>query len=108
MGVNRWNAVQKVTYFLKKSKVGKNEECTGFYQSNRKTVGPALILIEDHLIINFTKAIFSSIIIFTWHMILCRPSEAIISFINYFLHTTLTGIEMNLLPGHNWDCEKQF
>ena len=40
MGVNRLNAVQKATYFLKKSKVGKNEEktkrlnvletCTGF------------------------------------------------------------------------------
>ena len=28
MGVNRLNAVQKATYFLKKSKVGKNEECT--------------------------------------------------------------------------------
>ena len=28
MGVNRLNAVQKVKYFLKKSKVRKNEECT--------------------------------------------------------------------------------
>ena len=28
MGVNRLNAVQKATDFLKKSKVGKNEECT--------------------------------------------------------------------------------
>ena len=28
MGVNRLNAVQKATYFLKKSKVGKNEEFT--------------------------------------------------------------------------------
>ena len=28
MGVNRLNAVQKATYFLKKSKVGKNDECT--------------------------------------------------------------------------------
>ena len=28
MGVNRLNAVQKATYFFKKSKVGKNEECT--------------------------------------------------------------------------------
>ena len=28
MGVNRLNPVQKATYFLKKSKVGKNEECT--------------------------------------------------------------------------------
>ena len=28
MGVNRLNQVQKVTYFLKKSKVGKKEECT--------------------------------------------------------------------------------
>ena len=28
MGVNRLNAVQKATYFLQKSKVGKNEECT--------------------------------------------------------------------------------
>ena len=28
MRVNRWNPVQKATYFLKKSKVGKNEECT--------------------------------------------------------------------------------
>ena len=27
MGVNRLNAVHKATYFLKKSKVGKNEEC---------------------------------------------------------------------------------
>ena len=26
--VNRLNPVQKATYFLKKSKVGKNEECT--------------------------------------------------------------------------------
>ena len=28
MGVNRWHPVQKATYFLKKPKVGKNEECT--------------------------------------------------------------------------------
>ena len=28
LGVNRLNPVQKATYFLKKSKVGKNEECT--------------------------------------------------------------------------------
>ena len=28
MGVNRLNAVQKVSYLIKKSKVGKNEECT--------------------------------------------------------------------------------
>ena len=28
MGVNRLNPVQKATYVLKKSKVGKNEECT--------------------------------------------------------------------------------
>ena len=28
MGVNRLNPVQKETYFLKKSKVRKNEECT--------------------------------------------------------------------------------
>ena len=28
MEVNRLNPVQKATYFLKKSKVGKNEECT--------------------------------------------------------------------------------
>ena len=28
MGVNRLNPVQKATYFLQKSKVGKNEECT--------------------------------------------------------------------------------
>ena len=28
MGVNRLNPVQKATYFLKKSKVGKNDECT--------------------------------------------------------------------------------
>ena len=28
MGVNRLNAVQKATNFSKKSKVGKNEECT--------------------------------------------------------------------------------
>ena len=28
MGVNRLNPVQKATYFVKKSKVGKNEECT--------------------------------------------------------------------------------
>ena len=28
MGVNRLNPVQKATYFLKKSKVGKIEECT--------------------------------------------------------------------------------
>ena len=27
MGVNRLNAMQEATYFLKKSKVGKNEEC---------------------------------------------------------------------------------
>ena len=27
MGVNRLNLVQQATYFLKKSKVGKNEEC---------------------------------------------------------------------------------
>ena len=27
-GVNRLNPVQKATYFFKKSKVGKNEECT--------------------------------------------------------------------------------
>ena len=27
MGVNRLNAVQEATYFFKKSKVGKNEEC---------------------------------------------------------------------------------
>ena len=28
MGVNRLNPVQKATYFFKKPKVGKNEECT--------------------------------------------------------------------------------
>ena len=28
MGVNRLNPVQKATYFLKKSKMVKNEECT--------------------------------------------------------------------------------
>ena len=28
MGVNRLNPVQKPTYLKKKSKVGKNEECT--------------------------------------------------------------------------------
>ena len=28
MGVNRLNPVQKTTYLKKKSKVGKNEECT--------------------------------------------------------------------------------
>ena len=28
MGVNRLNPVQKATYFLEKSKVGKNEVCT--------------------------------------------------------------------------------
>ena len=28
MGDNRLNPVQKATYFLKNSKVGKNEECT--------------------------------------------------------------------------------
>ena len=28
MRVNRLNAVQKATYFLKKSKAAKNEECT--------------------------------------------------------------------------------
>ena len=28
MGFNGLNPVQKSTYFLKKSKVGKNEECT--------------------------------------------------------------------------------
>ena len=28
MGVNRLNPVQKATYFKKKSKVRKNEECT--------------------------------------------------------------------------------
>ena len=28
MGVNRLNPVQKETYFFKKSKVRKNEECT--------------------------------------------------------------------------------
>ena len=28
MGVNRLNPVQKAAYFLKKSKVGKDEECT--------------------------------------------------------------------------------
>ena len=28
MGVNRLNALEKPTYFFKKSKVGKNEECT--------------------------------------------------------------------------------
>ena len=28
MGVNRLNPVQKAIYFLKKSKVGENEECT--------------------------------------------------------------------------------
>ena len=28
MGVNRLNPVQKATYFLKKIKSGKNEECT--------------------------------------------------------------------------------
>ena len=28
MGVNRLNPVQKATYLTKKSKVGKNEECT--------------------------------------------------------------------------------
>ena len=27
MGVNRLNLMRKATYFLKKSKVGKNEEC---------------------------------------------------------------------------------
>ena len=28
MGVNRLNAVRKASYSIKKSKVGKNEECT--------------------------------------------------------------------------------
>ena len=28
MGLNRLNKMQKGTYFLKKSKAGKNEECT--------------------------------------------------------------------------------
>ena len=28
MGVKRLNLVHKATYFLQKSKVGKNEECT--------------------------------------------------------------------------------
>ena len=28
MGANRLNPVQKATYFLKKSKVRKNDECT--------------------------------------------------------------------------------
>ena len=28
MGVNRLNPVQKTTYFLKKLKLGKDEECT--------------------------------------------------------------------------------
>ena len=28
MGVHRLNPVQKAAYFLKNSKVGKNEECT--------------------------------------------------------------------------------
>ena len=28
MGVNRLDPVQKATYFLRKSKVGKNKECT--------------------------------------------------------------------------------
>ena len=28
MGVNKLNAVQQATYFFKKSKVGKSEECT--------------------------------------------------------------------------------
>ena len=28
MGVNRLNPVEKATYFLKNSKVAKNEECT--------------------------------------------------------------------------------
>ena len=28
MGVNRLNPVKKATYFKKKSKLGKNEECT--------------------------------------------------------------------------------
>ena len=28
MGVNRLNAVQKATYFKRKSKVARNEECT--------------------------------------------------------------------------------
>ena len=28
MGVNRLNLVQKATYFLKKIKSGKNEDCT--------------------------------------------------------------------------------
>ena len=28
MAINRLNPVQEATYFLKKSKVGKNEECT--------------------------------------------------------------------------------
>ena len=28
MAVNRLNPVQKATYFLTKSKVGKNDECT--------------------------------------------------------------------------------
>ena len=28
MGLNRLNPVQKATYLLKKSEVGKNEECT--------------------------------------------------------------------------------
>ena len=28
MGVNRLNPLQNATYFLKKSKAGKNEECT--------------------------------------------------------------------------------
>ena len=41
MGVNRLNPVQKATYFLKKSKVGKNEECTviiGFVQYQHSSV----------------------------------------------------------------------
>ena len=45
MGVNRLNPVQKATYFLKKSKVGKNEECTvtvktatGFVQYEHSSV----------------------------------------------------------------------
>ena len=29
MGVNRLNPMEKATYFKKKSKMGKNEECTG-------------------------------------------------------------------------------
>ena len=36
MGVNRLNAVQKATYFLQKSKVGKNEECTVTVKTDKR------------------------------------------------------------------------